>query len=142
MGELRTKIEVTPEITRQIATRKAIGATLRELEAEFGYSRPVINRVLASDVAKAIIKEVVDSAVTGAVSAIKRELADMSDLALAALRDNLKEGSMEAVKTYFKALGMEGQATEAPEKSQQMVIVMPGAKPPKDIEVGNGQKEA
>ena len=128
------KIEVTQEVTRQIATRSAMGASLRELSEEFSFSRPVINRILGSELGRAVKKEIIDSAVTGAVAAIKRELADMSDLALGALRKNLEEGSIEGVKVYFKALGIEAQETKGPEKSQSMTIIMPGASIPKDIE--------
>ncbi len=133
MGEHRTKIEVTPEVTRQIATRKALGTSLRDLEKEFGISRPVINRILGTDLAKAIVKEVIDSAVVGAVSAIRRELADMTELAMEALRENLKEHNMEAVKTYFKALGIEQQEKDSGNQQQAITVILPGAQAPKDV---------
>lgn len=134
MSYTPSKIEVSPEKIRAIATRRAFGISLRDLEAEFGFSRPVINRVLSSEIAKAIQKEIIETAVNGAVTAIKRELAEMSDLALTALRENLKEHSMEAVKTYFKALGIEAQEKESGQQ-QALQIIMPGATAPRDIEV-------
>jgi hypothetical protein len=137
MGEKRTKIDVTPEITRQMATRRAIGASLRELEDEFGFSRPVVNRVLSTDMAKAIIKGVVDDAVAGAVVAVRRKLADMTELAMGVVEHHLKEKSLEAVKIYFKGLGIE--AAEKVEAQQQgITLILPGQAPPKDIEVEHG----
>lgn len=134
MTHQRTKIEITPEVTRQIAVRKALGTSIRELEAEFGFSRTVINRVLSSDLARGIVKEVTDSAVAGAMLAVKKELANMSELAVNALRKNLEDGSIEAVKVYFKALGMD--ATEKFDSNQQQtiqVILPTSPQEPKDV---------
>lgn len=131
------KIEITPEIVRLIATRRALGVPLRDIEKEVGFSRPVINRVLATEVAKSIQKEIVGEAVLGAVVAIRRELAEMSELALSALKENLKENNMEAVKTYFKALGIEQQDKEQNTQQQAIQVILPGAKAPlKNIEHG------
>ena len=127
----KTKIEVTPEVTRQIAVRKATGASLRELEKEFGFSRPVISRVLGTDMAKAVIKGVIEDAVAGAVIAIRRKLADMTEDAMNTLSYHLKEEkSLEAVKIYLKGLGMD--SFERPEANQQQAIqvILPGAQSP------------
>lgn len=129
-----TKIEPTPEITRQIATRRALGASLRELEAEFGYSRPVINRILGSEMAKAIIKGLIDDAVASAVVAVRRRLADMTETAMGVIEHHLKEEkSLEAVKLYFRGLGLDQTEKTAPSQ-QALQIIMPGASPPtKDV---------
>lgn len=132
MGVQRVKIDISPEQIRQLATRRALGASLRDLEAEFGISRPVITRALSTELGRGIVKEVIDSAVTGAVTAIRRELADMSDLALAALRYNLEKKNMEAIKTYFKALGMDTEEKNQGAQQQAITVVLPGASPPKE----------
>ncbi len=137
MGIQKTKIEVTPEVTRQIAMRKAIGTSLRELETEFGFSRPVINRVLSSELAKSVIKGVIDDAVAGAVISIRRRLADMTDIAMSALEHNLKEQNLEAVKIFFKGLGMDAVEKEVRNQSQGITVILPGQKAPKDIDVSN-----
>lgn len=136
MGERKVRIDLEPEVIRQIATRKALGASIRELEKEFNFSRVVVNRALDTDLGKSIQKEVLNSAVAGAVIAIKRQLADMTELAMKALENNLKNDNMEAVKTFFKALGLDDQ--EKPENHQQqgITVILPGQAPPiKDIEV-------
>lgn len=133
MNESKKKIEVTPEITRQIATRRAMGIPLRDLEKEFGFSRPVIGRILASEMGRAIQKEIVDSAITGAVMIIKRELSEMNQLALRALRLNLEKANMEAVKTYFKALGLETVEKDQGNQQQVIQVVLPGQSAPKEI---------
>lgn len=133
----KAKIEVTPEVTRQIATRKALGATLRELEKEFGFSRPVVSRVLATDMAKAVIRGLIEDAVASAVIAVKRRLADMTETAMSVLEHHLKEEkSLEAVKIYLKGLGMD--SSEKQEIQQQAIqVILPGAVAPKDIEHGS-----
>lgn len=136
MGERKVRIDLEPEVIRQIATRKALGASIRELEKEFNFSRVVVNRALDTDLGKSIQKEVLNSAVAGAVIAIKRQLADMTELAMKALENNLKNDNMEAVKTFFKALGLDD--LEKPENRQQqgITVILPGQAPPiKDIEV-------
>lgn len=138
MSATKSKIEITPELTRQLAMRRAVGASVRELEKEFELSRFLINKTLNTDMAKAIIKGLIDDAVTGAVITVRRRLADMTDLAMNVIEQNLKEGSLEAVKIYFKGIGMDGM--EKPDNAQQQTIqvILPGHQQPKDIEVESG----
>ncbi len=133
MGEQRVKIDVTPEVVRQMATRRALGAPLRDIEKEFGYSRPVVNRVLSSELAKEIQKGIVEDAVKGAVASVRQRLADMTELAMEALEHNLKEKKMDAVKEYFAALGIR-QAEAEKGSGQSFTVVLPGTQnPPKDV---------
>lgn len=135
MGEKRTRIEVTPEVTRQIATRRALGATLESLESEFGFSRPVVKRILGTELAREVHKGVIEDAVKGAISAVKSRLADMTELAMEALEHNLKEKKMEAVREYFAALGMKQAEKEQGTQQQAITVVLPGQRPPKDIDI-------
>lgn len=138
----KTKIEVTPEVTRQLATRRAMGIPLRELEEEFGFSRPVINRILSSEMGRTITKEIIDTAVTGAVLEIRREMTNMKDLVLSALQANLEKNDMDAVKTYFKVIGMEVQEKREGGQNQAIQVIFPGTSAPKevtnDIDVSEG----
>lgn len=134
MTSPKTKIDVSLETTRQMAVRRARGASLRDLEAEFGYSRPVVNRVLATDVSKAIISEITESSVKAALLEVRNGLAAMSDLAIKALKKNLEDGSIEAVKTYFRALGLETTEKTNGNQQQAIQVILPGAvAPPKDV---------
>lgn len=135
MGIQKIKIDVTPEVTRQIATRKALGASLRDLEAEFGYSRPVINRVLGTDMAKAVIKGLIDDAVASAVVAVRQKLADMTEIAMQTLEHHLREEkSLEAVKIYLKGLGMDGVDKSEAKQQQAIQVILPGVQPTKDVD--------
>lgn len=116
--------------------RKAAGATPKELEVEFGHSKFIINKALSSDLAKAVIKGVIDDAVTGAIIAVKRKLADMTELAMETLEHHLKEEkSLEAVKIYLKGLGMDTQEKTDTKQSQSITVILPHAATTKDIEV-------
>lgn len=137
-----TKIDFTPEMTRQIATRRVMGATMRDLEGEFGISRPVLTRALNSELGRAIQKELIDSAINGAVLSMKRQLSDLSDLAIEALKENLKKKKMDAVIAYFKVLGLDqGDKNHSPAQAQGINIILPGQVQPKDIEVKREEKE-
>lgn len=133
MGEKRTKIEVSGEVTRQIAVRRATGASLQELEKEFGFSRPVVNRVLGTEMAKAIQKGVIDDAVAGAVIVVRKKLADMTPFAMEALEHHLKLKSLEAVKIYLKGLGMGGLEKNEIQQQQGITVILPGQQVPKDV---------
>ncbi len=135
MGEKRVKIDLEPEVIRQIATRKALGGSLREIEAEFGFSRPVVNRALCTDMAKSVIKGLIDDAVASAVVSIRRRLSDMNELAMNVMEQNLKEGNIEALKLYFKGLGLEKTENEGAKQQQAIQVILPGSMKPeiKDV---------
>lgn len=137
MGEKRVKMEISPEITRQVAMRRAIGISLSSIEKEFGFSRPVVNRVLASDMAKAVIKGVTEDAVASAVIVVRRKLADMTPLVMAAIEHHLREKNLDAVKIYFKGLGLDTQEKTDPKQQQSITVILPGAQAPKDIPNGD-----
>lgn len=131
---MTTKIDLTTDIIKAIATRKALGTSVRELSKEFGYSNVVINRALSTEIAKAIQKEIVESAVTGAVAVVRRELADLVPLTLQAVRAQLEDNSLEAVKIVYRALGMEQQEEKQGNATQAIQVILPGAQAPiKDV---------
>jgi hypothetical protein len=130
--------DITPEMVRQLATRRVLGVSLRELEKEFGVSRFLINKALASDTGKAVMKGLTEDAVKACVLQAKQELTSMLPLVLTALRTNLEEGSMEAVREYFRVLGVSAPAPEkVTQQTQAIQIILPGHNQPKDIEVKN-----
>lgn len=133
----KTKIEVTPEITRNIATRRAIGTSLRDLESEFGFSRPVINRVLSSDLAKSVIKGITDDAVSSAVVAVRKEFADLTGLITEAVKHHLKEKNLEAVKIGLKVLGFDSAERVDTKQAQSITVILPGSSAPKEVSNGD-----
>lgn len=66
---------------------------------------------------------------------MKRELAELSDLAVEALKDNLRKKKMDAVVTYFKVLGLDSGDKNAPAQNQGINIILPGQSVPKDITI-------
>ncbi len=133
------KIEVTPEITRQMATRRAVGATLRDLEQEFGFSRPVVNRVLSTDMAKAVVKGLIEDAVGSAVIEVRRGMADMATVVTKVLRKHLEDDSLEAVKIVLKGLGMDAVEKTDVKQAQTFTVILPGQQAAKEIEVESEQ---
>lgn len=133
----RTKIDVTPEITRQLATRRALGISLRDLESEFGFSRPVVNRVLSSELAKAVIKGITEDAVSSAVIAVRKGMSDMTEEITRVLTKHLKEDSLEAVKIVLRGLGMENMEKAKDPTTQSITVILPGQQAPKEVKNGD-----
>lgn len=132
----KEKIEVTPEVVRQLATRRAVGASMRDLEAEFGFSRPVVSRILASDLAKSVVKGLTDSAIEAAAIEARRGLSEMVKMANAAVLENLKTFNLEAAKIIYKAIGVEAIEKQESRQQQAIQVILPGAVAPKEVDNG------
>lgn len=134
MGEKRLKIDLPSEIIRQIAVRQSQGVSLRELEEEFGVSRPVINRALRSELGREITRGITEIAVQSAVAEVRNWVASNTELALKALESNLREKKMDAVKEFFNILGLTEKSKGETRQSQSIQLILPGGtKPPKDV---------
>lgn len=146
MGEKRTKIEVSDETTRQLAARRARGVSLAELEKEFGFSRPVVNRVLSSDLAQDTIRDVSYDIVTMERAINKRAVAELLPLAIEVVKQKLEAGDLKAAEMVFRASELLVPEQRDTGKQQQAIqVILPGAQIPesrshrvKDIEVQSG----
>src|SRR4051812_943751 len=89
MGEKKVKIEVSDEVSRSIAARHARGISLRDLEVEFRMSRPVLNRILASDIARSTIKDICFTDAEMQIAKNRRAVADLLPTAIEVLKNEL-----------------------------------------------------
>lgn len=124
-----TKIDLSKEVIVTLASDRARGKSLRDLEETYGFSRPVINRALRTDLAKGVQQGIADEIVRSTVIVIKTALSGMSDLALNALRHNLEQMKMDAVKEYFNLVGVRSEESNKGKGGQNNVIqvILPGA---------------
>lgn len=130
----RTKIEVTPELVTQLVLRRALGATLREMEKEFSMSRTTIMHMLDTPLAKEIDAKVTTKAVSEAVLIAKRKLSKFTDLAMDALEFHLKEKNLEAVKLHLKSLGIDLVDKQEAKQQQAIQVILPNLnKPIKEV---------
>ena len=133
MTQPNRKIEVDAEVVRLMAMDRAMGVYLRDISKKHGFSVPVVSRTLSGDMAKSIIKGIVDDSVSAAVIAVRRKLADMTELAMQVIEDQLKEGNLEAVKIYFKGLGIDTVEKKDPNQAQSITVILPGKQPEKEV---------
>lgn len=128
--------EISSEIVRQVATRRAMGVPLRDLSKEFGLPVYTINKAINSDMGKAIVKEVIDNAVAGAVIQARRGLSDLVEASVQVIKDQLAEGNLEAAKMVLKGIGLDQAEKQDLAQQQAITVILPGKAEPKDIEHG------
>lgn len=129
------KIEVGPEVTRQLAARRARGVSLRDLEIEFGFSRPVINRVLASDAARDIIVNVTRDDLAVELAMNRRALSELIPGAIVKLAEKVQAGDIKSIELVLRGSGMLTPLTEkeGDKQGQILQVILPGNAPIKDV---------
>lgn len=136
MGEKRIKIQITPELTRQIAVRRARNVSLEDLEKEFSLSRPVINRALSTDEARQAILDILRDDVALENAKTRREAAALGPLAIALLKKKLESGDLKAVEPALKASGIyvqNSQDKKGEHQAQTFTVILPGQSEPKEV---------
>ncbi len=122
------KILVSEDDTRLIAARRARGLTLRELETEFSLTRPVINRVLDTPLAKQVIKDISYDIVATEIAHNRRAVAELLPKAVEVILKQLEEGNLKAAELVIRASGMMA-VDQSKETAQQQTIqvILPGS---------------
>jgi hypothetical protein len=134
MGIQKTKIELGPEIVRQIATKFAIGSSLRDLEKDYGVSRPIITRAVGSELGQSVIKEFIQNGVEKAKQEAQKICSELVELAGIALKKKVEEGDLKAVEMVFKVVGAGYNQEKDQTKQQQAIqVILPGSVIPKEV---------
>lgn len=119
-------------VTKQVAALRISGMSKEEIANKIRISRRQVDNVIKSDEYKVIITEIGESAVMEAKNVLKRRVSELVPQAYEALKNNLAEDNMEAVKVVFKAVGLE-QKEESAQGDTSITILMPGQQEPKDV---------
>jgi transcriptional regulator with XRE-family HTH domain len=137
MGDKKVKIEVSDETTRAIAARHARGISLRDLEIEFGMSRPVISRVLASDSARATIKDICFTDAEMQIAKNRRAVADLLPTAIEVLKNELmnEKTRLKAAELVIRSSGiMNTDGNKEQKQDASITVILPGQyQQPKDV---------
>jgi hypothetical protein len=98
-----------------------------------------INKLYKSEQFKKYVDDIGNDAVASIKASTKAQMAKMQDLAMKALTKNLKGESLEAVKVWLKAVGLDG--TKEDDKAQGgFTLVLANQKPAtQTIEVKNAE---
>jgi len=133
---MKEKIVLTDEQVQKIAMRRARGVSLEQLEQEFGMSRPVINRALASDAARSVTLDILRDDATLENAKNRSALAKLLPKAIEKLAAEIDKGNMKAIELALKGSGIMIQ-TEADKngnkQAQQITVVLPGQVSTKEI---------
>jgi DNA-binding transcriptional regulator LsrR (DeoR family) len=130
----KTKIDFTNEQLKLIATRYALGATHNQLAEEFAVSRFTINRILAKDEARQVIKDVSHEIVTMEIAQNRRAVAELLPKAVEVLLDQLNQKNLKAAEIVIRASGMLTPEDKSDQKQQQSIqVILPGATKPRDV---------
>lgn len=135
MGVKRVRIDIDPSVSRQVALRRARGVSLRDLEEEFKFSRPVINRILATDESRQIMLDILrdDHVLDSAM--YRRQLADLVPGAILRLAKLVEEGNIKGIELVLRGSGMltPTDSKEDQKQAQTLTVILPGQSVPKDV---------
>lgn len=130
MNELAatTQLDQIVMLSLQDMAPSAIAKTLN-------ISRYQVGKVLGSEEYKKRLNEIRMEAIETSLSIYLKDIAALRPLAFKALKKNLEQDNLEAVKEWAKQMGLNKQKDEGKTDSS-ITIVMPGAETPeKEIEV-------
>lgn len=120
-------------LQKQIAVLTIQGVPEYKIAESLNISRHRVRTVRKSKEFKAEILSIGEAATAIALNMFKAKMEELEPLAYAALKQNLQEGKLEAVKVWGDFVGVKDKQ-EKTEQGGNMVIVMPGAKAETTVE--------
>lgn len=118
---------------QQIAGLALMGGSEAGIAKQMNITRHRVRRIMAGDEFKGIMDELATKATDFAVKAFRAKINSLEPLAFAALKANLEDHKIEAVKLWGQYAGL---ASDEGEKAQQsLTVIMPGAQAPETVQV-------
>lgn len=136
-GGKREKIVLDELMTRQIASLLVANTPMGEIASKLDLPYNTTRKIANSKAVRGMLKEVGEAALTEAKNQIRKGVADLVPLALEALKKNLEEDSIEAVKVVFKTAGALEKDMEKDAGITAIQVVLPGSESSKTVEVEN-----
>lgn len=119
----------------QIAAERFLNVPDTRIAESLNINRSKLRRLVASKEYLEYVKDLGEKAVAHALSAFKSKMEDLEPLAYAALKQNLIDGKLDAVKVWGEFVGVKDKAPGEGLGSGNLTVILPGAEAPKDIEV-------
>lgn len=124
------------------------GAGEPKISQELSITRHKVRKIIASDEYKNFLKEMGEKACNEASASFRNRMVELEPLAYAALRENLKNKKLDAVRLWAEVSGAKvGKDNQGDDSPGVINIVLPGEQPKekdvseKVIEVSSGQEE-
>jgi len=121
------------EQVEELLIKQAVALSLEQvpeykIAEQLNISRHRVKKLLRSDTAKELLEVEGDKAIVKARESFKRKLDALAPLAYEALKKNLEEGKLDAVRIFAEVTGLKHKDEEKKEDSTIQVF-LPGADP-------------
>jgi hypothetical protein len=134
MSDSTDKIISEELLIRQVAALTLSGVnSINGVAKQLDVSRHQVRKVLAHPEYKKLLEELADKELLPVLMDMRSRIAKLGAKSIDVLSSHLDEGSLDAVKLVFKALGLEQQEKAAGDTSIQ--VILPGASEEKSVEV-------
>ena len=117
------KTDITLGFVREVATLAAAGAPKSHIIKSLNTTQFIVNEVLAMPDCKSFIDEINKEAIEEAKLTVRKGVASLAAEAVKVVQDNLKKGSLEAAKTVFKVLGVDGNNEDVSQNNSFQLVL-------------------
>ena len=132
----------------QTAALSLVGASENEIHQKLNISRYAVRKMRNSAEFKKLVLEHGEMALSLSREAFRSKMQNLEPLAYSALKKNLEDNRMDAVKVFLQAVGALEQNKEEGAKDTSLTVILPGGNVVKEvksdtIEIGgsNGKAE-
>lgn len=104
-----------------------------KLAETLGVSRYKAKKLLSSPAVMSQLQELADQSINAALNKFKLKMDELAELAFDALKTNLKDKRLDAVRVWGEFVGLKDKK-ETEVAPQGITVVFPGANPEKSVE--------
>jgi hypothetical protein len=122
-----SKEDIKEALLKQVVALSLENTPEYKIAEQLKMSRYAVRKMRNGDAFKAALKEIGDQAVTTAKESFKAKLDELTPLALEALRHNLKEKKIEAVRVFVETVGLKNKEDDKPQDGV-INVILPGTK--------------
>lgn len=120
--------ELEQSLVKQVVALSLEQVPEYKIAEQLKISRHRVKKLLRSDEAKSLLEEEGDKAIVKARESFKRKLDALAPLAYEALKKNLEEGKLDAVRIFAEVTGLKHKDDEKPQDAA-LHVYLPGSDP-------------
>lgn len=122
-GDEGPQTGLTDAVIKRGAALAASGAAKLKVRTTLGLSVRMVDKLYKSELFRSTVASIADDAVAAAKNKTRTDISRMQGKAMKALEANLDKNSLEAVKTWLKAVGMD-QEKEGDDKGGPLTLIL------------------
>lgn len=124
---------IAQSLMEQIAALSLTGVAEYKIAEQLGITRYKAGKIMKSPEFKAHLKDISDQATALALAAFKNKMEFLEPLAFEALRHNLQEKKLDAVKVWGTFVGIGEKSDGKGDQVGNLQVFLPGAVQPAEI---------